>query len=240
MILACLNCSARFLVSADAIGARGRVVRCGRCDHVWFAAPSLEHVRAAADMAARERLAASAGAGFSAPPLRDPDELRIDRPPTRAQLPVLRQERKRWPARLAWTAVAAIAICLAVAAAWRYRAEIAAHWPDAEPIYAAIGIDALPPGFGLELTIEGSDNAVTDGARLLSITGRIENTTSRARSVPLLRGALFDANERELRHWTIPAPTINLAPDQKVEFKTEIVDPPQEAVRISIVFHEPR
>lgn len=239
MILACLNCSARFMVSADAIGARGRVVRCGRCDHVWFAPPSPDLVRAAAGAAGSEPPPASTEDGFSVPPLRDPDELRIDPPPTRVQLPVLRQERRRWPARLAWAAVVAIAICLAAAAAWRYSAEVVAHWPDAEPIYAAFGIDALPPGFGLQLTIERSDHTLEDDVRLLSITGRIQNTTSRLRRVPLLRGALFDGDERELWHWTIPAPAINLAPDQEVGFTTEVADPPQEAVRISIVFHQP-
>ncbi len=247
MILACLNCSARFLVSAHAIGARGRVVRCGRCDHVWFAAPSPELVRAAAESAVSpapqipEPLAASAGGAhedFPAPPLRDPDELRIDGPPSRAQLPVLRQERRRWPARIAWAALVAIAIGLVVAAAWRYRAEIAAYSPDAEAYYAAIGIDALPLGFGLELTIEKSENTVRNGTRVLAVVGRIENTTSRSRGVPGLRGALFDEKGSELRHWTISAPATNLGPDQEVDFKTEIADPPEDAVRLSIVFHE--
>lgn len=247
MILSCLNCAARFLVSADAIGARGRVVRCGRCDHVWFAVPPPDLVRSAAEPPASpeppfpEPLGASAGGGreaLSAPPLRDPDEFRIDGPPTRAQLPVLRQEPRRWPARLAWTA-AAIAIGLAAAGAWHYRAEVAAYSPDAESLYTAIGIDALPIGFGLELRIERSENSVRQGTRVLAVTGRIENTTSRPRGVPGLRGALFDGNESELRRWTIPAPVVNLAPDQEVEFKTELVDPPEDAVRLSIVFHEP-
>ena len=248
MILACLNCSARFLVSAHAIGARGRVVRCGRCDHVWFAAPPPELVRTPVEPPAGppppvpEAFAApvgGAGEDLAAPPLRDSDELRIDGPPSRAQLPVLRQAPRRWPARVAWVVAVAMVIALAGAGAWRYRAEVAAYWPDAEPLYAAIGIDALPVGFGLELTIDSSDNTLKDGARVLSIAGRIENTTSRPRSVPGLRGALFDENDSELRHWTIPAPVTNLAPGQQVEFRSEIADPPEDAVRLSIVFREP-
>ena len=248
MILACLNCSARFLVSADAIGARGRVVRCGRCDHVWFAAPPPELVRTAAEPPAGppppvpEAFAASADGDredLSAPSPGDPDELRIDGPPNRAQLPVLRQEQRRWPARVAWVVAVVLAIGLVAAGAWRYRTEIAAYWPEAEPLYAAVGIDALPAGFGLELTIESSDNRLKDGTRVLSIAGRIENTTSHPRGVPDLRGALFDEKDGELRHWTIRAPVTNLAPDQLVEFTTEIADPPEDAVRLSIIFHEP-
>ena len=244
MILACLNCSARFLVPAYAIGARGRVVRCGRCDHVWFAAPPPELVRTSAGPPppVPEAFAAPAGDAsddLSAPPLRDPDHLRTDGPPSRAQLPVLRQAPRRWPVRVAWAVAVAMVIALAGAGAWRYRAEIAAYWPDTEPLYAAIGIDALPPGFGLELMIDSSDNTLKNGARVLAIAGRIENTTSRPRSVPGLRGALFDENDSELRHWTIPAPVTNLAPDEQVEFRSEIADPPEDAVRLSIIFRKP-
>ena len=133
-----------------------------------------------------------------------------------------------------------IVIALIAAGAWRYRAEIAESWPIAETVYSSIGIDALPRGFGLDLTIERSENTIRDGARVISITARIENMTSRSRSVPDIRGALFDENEHELRHWTIAAPVINLAPDREVEFNTEVIDPPPEAVRISIAFDEPR
>ena len=242
MILACLNCSARFLVSDDAIGARGRVVRCGRCDHVWFAPPP---VRPAAELEGSAAppdpeppVAPADDDPISAPPLRDPGDLRTDGPPTRAQLPVLRRERRRWPLRLAWAVAVTMLIGAAAAAAWRFSAEIAAYWPDAEPIYTAVGIDALPAGFGLDLTIESSNKTNREGTRVLSIAARIQNTTAHTRGVPLLRGALFDENERELRHWTIPPPVANLAPDQEVEFRTEVADPPEDAVRISIVFSE--
>ena len=35
MILTCPSCFARYLMSADAIGAAGRTVRCGKCGHLW-------------------------------------------------------------------------------------------------------------------------------------------------------------------------------------------------------------
>ncbi len=154
----------------------------------------------------------------------------------RAQLPVPWRERSRWPARIAWIAVAAIA--LLPAAAWHYRAEIVKNWPDAEPLYRAIDANALPSGLGLRLTIEESVNTVRNGRRVLSITGRIENVTAHGLPVPGLRGMLFDDNKRELRRWTIPVPATNLAPGRKAEFKTELLDPSEDAVRISIVFHE--
>lgn len=39
MILTCPNCQTRFLVADQAIGTDGRRVRCGNCQHMWFAQP---------------------------------------------------------------------------------------------------------------------------------------------------------------------------------------------------------
>lgn len=237
MILACPHCSARFLVPDDAVGARGRTVRCGRCGHVWDAPPAPGGTRPAAEA---EISGPSTAPEAAASPSVGADETDSDPPEDelapRAQLPVLRRERSRWPARIAWIAVAAIA--LLPAAAWHYRGEIATYWPDAVQLYRAIDADALPSGQGLQLTIEESINTVRDGRRVLSITGRIENVTAHGRPVPGLRGILFDDNKRELRRWTIPVPATNLAPGRKAEFKTELLDPSEDAVRISIVFDE--
>lgn len=233
MILACPDCSARFLVPDSAIGALGRTVRCGRCGHVWHVPPPAEPVPPAAGSADIGPLAA---AEPEAAPTGEADDDGPARPP---QLPVLRREPNRWPARLAWIAVAAAAIVLAAAAAWQHRAEIAAQWPGVEPLYEAFDANPLPLGFGLRLTIEETVNTVRDGKRVLSITGRIENVTARARKVPGLRGILFDETQRALRRWTVPVPATELPPHGEAEFKTDLTDPSENAVRISIVFHEP-
>ena len=247
MILACPNCSARFLVPDEAVGARGRAVRCGRCGHVWYASPARRAHPSAVQPEVREPVSAPEPAASlsgeadeteSQPPPHDSGDAPEEEPVRRAQLPVLRRERSRWPARIAWIATVAIAAALA-AAAWHYRAGIATYWPDAEPLYRAIDASALPPGFGLRLTIEESVNTVRDGRRVLSIQGRIENVTAHGRRVPALRGMLFDENRRELQRWTIHAPATDLAPGRKAGFKTELLDPSEDAVRISIVFHEP-
>lgn len=233
MILACPDCSARFLIPDSAIGVRGRTVRCGRCGHVWYAPPPPGTAPQAAETAGE------ADRDVSARPPDSPGEAPEDAPGRPAQLPVLRRKRSRWPARLAWIAVTSIAIVLAAAAAWQYRVDVATHWPDTEPLYEAFDANPLPAGFGLRLTIDETVNTVRDGKRVLSIAGRIANVTARGRRVPGLRGTLFDDAQRVLQHWTIPVPATDLAPHREAEFKTELTDPSEDAVRISIVFHEP-
>lgn len=36
MILSCPACSARYMVTSDAVGSEGRMVKCAKCEHQWF------------------------------------------------------------------------------------------------------------------------------------------------------------------------------------------------------------
>ena len=39
MNLTCPNCGARFKIKDDALGTKGRKVKCGKCEHRWYALP---------------------------------------------------------------------------------------------------------------------------------------------------------------------------------------------------------
>ncbi len=50
MILQCPQCQARYLVPDQAIGLKGRKVRCAKCAHDWFQEPSTENLGELAQM----------------------------------------------------------------------------------------------------------------------------------------------------------------------------------------------
>lgn len=176
------------------------------------------------------------------PPLRARD----DEPPrpraraTRAKgttLPAVRRTPRRWPARLAWLALIALLVAIGAGASL-YRDRIVAAWPAAERLYAAVGFEPAPLGHGLSLEILQSGQVEDGGTTVLQVSGRIENTTTTTREVPPLRAALFDAEERELQHWSFRAPVPKLLPKEQVTFKTRLKNPPKDAVRLSIIFHD--
>ncbi len=53
MNLTCPNCGARFKIKDDALGTKGRKVKCGKCDHRWHAMPEGAAAAPAAAAAAR-------------------------------------------------------------------------------------------------------------------------------------------------------------------------------------------
>ncbi len=250
MILTCPRCATRFLVNSAAIGAAGREVRCGRCGNAWFAAE---------DGGVEAAVAPAPPAEPEPAPLPDAEDSSEDRPPPaqelsihaekplgpvrsappRANVPPDDPNRRRWPVRMAWVALIAVLIGIGAAASL-YREEVIAVLPAAEPAYAAIGIESEPPGFGLNLIIETFDRSEQDGQIILRVSGRIENATGTRLRVPALRAALFDAEQRELQGWTVPAPVASLPPNGNERFKTEFANPAENAVRLSIVFQENR
>lgn len=70
MNLTCPSCGARFKIKDDALGTKGRKVKCGKCDHRWHAMP--EGTASSAPAPARARAAAPAPADptedFAPPP----------------------------------------------------------------------------------------------------------------------------------------------------------------------------
>ncbi len=97
MILQCPACQARYLLPDQAIGATGRTVRCAKCAHSWFQAPS-ESAKAVDDL--KQVL--------------DKINAKPKPIPPGSNLPVVRREATPLSLRLSVAAIAAVAAALLI------------------------------------------------------------------------------------------------------------------------------
>ena len=119
-----------------------------------------------------------------------------------------------------------------------YRDKVIETWPAATKLYAAVGLGPEVLGFGLSLVNITFDRKTDKDANLLLVEGQIENRTTQVRSVPGLRASLYDEHQRELQHWIFPAPVPRLLPGENVAFHTQVENPADSAVRLTIIFSE--
>lgn len=118
------------------------------------------------------------------------------------------------------------------------RENIVEVWPATRPFYKMVGLKVLPIGAGLGLHNITWKASRVEGDRFLTVQGEINNQTKSVRTVPRMRGHLFDKNNRELQRWTFSAPETKLKPNQAVSFRTEIKNPVMGAARLVITFDD--
>jgi predicted Zn finger-like uncharacterized protein len=243
MILTCPSCGTRYQTDGAHFKAPGRNVRCAKCGHVWFQAapeaeievepePVLAPVVPApqpAAAAATEVVASTPGAlDFgAAPPAEAPVSADGDVPRRSGGAAVAQS--------VAWAAL----ILLIGAIGWatvQYRETIAGLWPQSASLYAAIGIPANIRG--ITLTNISYKQEYEDGQPVLSVTGKVVNTSARDQPVPEIRVVLLDDAKHELYHWTFDAGIATLKPGGESAFVTRLSSPPPEARNLNVRFAE--
>lgn len=161
---------------------------------------------------------------------------------SKSQVPALYKKRSPILAVAGWAAVVAL-ILSAVGTAIFARETIVAKVPVVKPVYAAIGLGIEPKiiteNVSQYLNIETPPPQPAywrDDQLIQEITGTIINTADAPVRVPTLEGILRDRDNNELYRWVFAAESDILYPGQRASFATEIVDLPQEAVEMQVVF----
>src|SRR3546814_15356783 len=77
-------------------------------------------------------------------------------------------------------------------------------------------------------------------SRVLEVSGKIENTSGDVIDTPLLRAALLDTKGNELASWTFKAAQPRILPGEKIDYRTEIANPPRGATDLNIRTEERR
>lgn len=213
MILTCPSCSTRYAVDPAALGLGGRMVRCSRCGHSWSQRPPDDLPRRLDAASTREEV----------------------RPiPPGSNLPAILSRRRRVD-RVGWVMLA-VFIAVVVGGGLGAREQIVAAWPPSERLYDAIGLGLAPQDLGLDL-LNVEYRSLTEGeVTLLIVEGEILNRARQSRTVPLIRVALMDEDQREIESWTVPTEKAELAPEETTRFSMRLRSPPNEALSLSVSF----
>jgi predicted Zn finger-like uncharacterized protein len=241
MILTCPSCGTRYSVDGAKFPSQGRTVRCAKCGHSWHQAPEAESepevVVQDAPTAVPPPEAASGAIPGSAPDsVPDP----VAASSTRAYAPSAAAEQPRTPLGPKLAVVAGwigliVVVLLIGASAVRYRQDIAVIWPQSAGVYSTLGLKVNASGIDFQAV--SYKRETEDNQTVLSVSGTIVNTGSRALPVPqTVRVTLSDAGNRELYHWTFKPNATVLKAGQSVPFTTRLSSPPAAAAHLEVRF----
>ena len=110
---------------------------------------------------------------------------------------------------------------------------MAKHIPGAVRLYSGLGMELNLRGLTIRDVVPELQE--TDGNRILSLEGTIENVSSTDQRIPPLRFAML-ANGKEIFSWHLPASTRALKPGENTGFLTRIAAPPETAEKLEIRF----
>ena len=240
MILTCPSCGTRYSVDGSKFPSQGRTVRCAKCGHSWHQAPEAEPepeaVREAPPPAPSPDVASGAAPNSTPDPAPDP----VAASSTRAYAPAAAVEQPRAPLgpKLAvvtgWIGLIVVVLLIG-ASAVRYRQDIAVIWPQSAGVYSTLGLKVNASGIDFQAVSYKRDTE--DNQTVLSVSGTIVNTGSRALPVPqTVRVTLSDAGNRELYHWTFKPNATVLKGGQSVPFTTRLSSPPAAAAHLEVRF----
>lgn len=209
MIINCPACSTRYLVEPSALGPKGRMVRCAKCDNTWHQGPP-------SDMPREVDITASP-VGNVPLPQRSAAAVRGSRG---AGLPLL----------------ILVLLALGIVGGYFFRERIIAEWPKTAQIYELLGLPTKVLGAGLELANVNFTRQDVAGQPVIQVQGDIFNKTDKEIALPPLKVALQDNSGKLLFDWTFGVDRPTIRPGETVAFKTEAKSPPPEATKLMVTF----
>ena len=263
MNLTCPNCGARFKIKDDALGAKGRKVKCGKCEHRWYALPE------AAVAAPVASAPADPTEDFAPPPPPPPpppsatqaveeddfddddfgkddvddggvpDEMLSDPPPIPPESSFVRPNQAPEPKRggmLKYWVLLLLLLIGGSSAAFVWRDTVVHHFPVANKVFMMAGFPANTLGYGLKIYEPKTDLNVKDGKRILGVSGQIMNETGKVIKIPLLKAVLIGAKGEDISSWTFDAKEARILPGEKVDYETATENPPRGATGLRITF----
>ncbi|MEI9885342.1 MAG: DUF3426 domain-containing protein [Rhizomicrobium sp.] len=245
MILTCPQCETRYQADASKFPAAGRSVRCAKCGNVWHQLgpapepdPEAEIIvqapepprppEPAAELPVPVAIAAAPRVAAFAPAVADDVEEESVPAPAPA---------RSWGGRFALLGGWVLLIALVILIGWAgvsFRDSVATWLPQSSSLYAAAGLPVSPRG--IDFADVSYQSQTEDGQMVLAVTGKIVNRSDHELSVPLVRVALLDMDQRELYHWTFVPGVTTLKPGALAKFRTRLSSPPAGTHNLEVRF----
>lgn len=228
MILTCPECATSYSVPDEALGAKGRRVRCQSCGHQWMATPddplvlAADPVVAPAD-AAEPSLAPESLADTPAPEL--PKAFR-------ARAEQQRRVRRAATHGAMWAGLASVFVAI-LGAAWLFRVDVVELFPRTAAAYAALGAPVNPVGLDFEAL--SARPTLRDPSKVL-VSGALRNVRDREVTAPPVRVALLDADGAEIGHAVVTIEAAPVLPGGVQGFAVLIADPAGKAAGVGVDF----
>ncbi|MGF1475665.1 MAG: DUF3426 domain-containing protein [Geminicoccaceae bacterium] len=227
MKLICPVCSASYDIKPEALGPKGRKVRCANCKHQWFQEP-----------AAPAALPEEEDVDLAFEPVEEvvepgAEDTRI-RPGSVAKP---KSSAVDVASMVSWFFL--LVVVLAIAVTLVARNELVARFPALTSVYEGLG---LPVMRDLGLALEASEPQWQreGNTTLLLVEGTIRNTSSERKDVPSLKLTLLDEQGEEMGEQLLPAPAdAFLGAGETMPFSARIPDPPHGATSFRLTFDVP-
>jgi predicted Zn finger-like uncharacterized protein len=247
MILTCSACQTQYVLPENAVGPKGRTVKCANCGYSW-----------------RQNPITVTEIDLTVPPASDVPQTPLQE---EQQIPSLSEEdnladstaslaqKLRWqnaiPAAaehinpsqkktlLTQTLIWFLLFLTITAITLAYmRPTLVRMWPASALLYEALGFPAPAAGAGIRFGDETS--ASYDPQAMpsrLHVTGQFNNTESRAVRLPILQARLFDNKGQWLKDWSIPLGNVTyMAGKQNLAFDYTLPQVPLEAYSLTFRF----
>ncbi|MEP3113310.1 zinc-ribbon domain-containing protein [Nisaea sp.] len=262
MKLTCPECSQPFSVPDNAIGPKGRKLRCSKCSHEWHqtlemleekkaskpaAEPAAAKPRAAAPDGEEEEVVPFGrfGSGEADPdsePAFEDDEQEdhegvFGAPPIpRGRMSLSRPPKRRRKGLIA--AIAGVGVLVILGILFGARGSLVTAWPPIDRLYASIGLGVSVIGEELVIQNVAAWRKADDSIELLIIKGEIRNPTEQMQTVPTLAGKLTGSQGDIMQEWLFRAENQVMLPGEKTNFEYELPQPGADAAEVTITFSE--
>jgi hypothetical protein len=114
------------------------------------------------------------------------------------------------------------------------REKIVGIWPEAVLIFGQIGLGEETNVVNFDLRNVKQSTSTVNDQTVVTLSGEIFNLSDQPQDVPRVIADIMDKNRDVIRTWIVMPRSSHLLPGEKTEFDDDYIDPPKEAVQISV------